>query len=311
MARLGAALVVVAVLGGACASGPPPEAARGPTTAPGPTAGPPAGEATCPAPGSVTVPVDGVDRRSLLAVPPGGAPPFPLVVNLHGLGSSAAAQAAYTGLVTAGTGAGFVVATPDGTGQPRRWDVDPDGPDARFIAALVDLLAGSGCVRSDAVFATGMSNGAALASVLGCGTTLRLVAVAPVAAVVAPPTCPEPPSVLAIHGTADEVVPYGGGPVQAPGPFFGVEVPPVPETMDAWAALAGCRGDPVDAGAPGHPDVTRRTWSGCRDGRVVELITVEGGGHTWPGAPALDRLGPTSELPATTTIVSWFRERLG
>ena len=31
------------------------------------------------------------------------------------------------------------------------------------------------------------------------------------------------------------------------------------------------------------PDVTVREWSGCDPGIGVELYTVIGGGHTWPG----------------------------
>ena len=53
------------------------------------------------------------------------------------------------------------------------------------------------------------------------------------------------------------------------------------------------------AGAPAAPVTTdepdrvadgtrvRRTvYGGCREGREVELYTIEGGGHTWPGGPA-------------------------
>ena len=49
-------------------------------------------------------------------------------------------------------------------------------------------------------------------------------------------------------------------------------------------------------------------WNGCKDGRDVELYTIEGGGHTWPGdVSARGLLGRVSrDLDATTTIWSFF-----
>ena len=52
-----------------------------------------------------------------------------------------------------------------------------------------------------------------------------------------------------------------------------------------------------------------------RDGASIELITVEGLGHVWPGgnapAPALF-VGPTSDRPnATDTVWEFFRTHPG
>jgi poly(3-hydroxybutyrate) depolymerase len=40
-----------------------------------------------------------------------------------------------------------------------------------------------------------------------------------------------------------------------------------------------------DLAADGTSSTLRR-WSGCRGGVEVDLLTVRGGGHTWPGGDA-------------------------
>ena len=62
------------------------------------------------------------------------------------------------------------------------------------------------------VYATGMSNGAMMALRLGCQTN-TFAAIAPVAGTLMTDCShAQPTSVLQIHGTADDRVPYNGGP---------------------------------------------------------------------------------------------------
>jgi polyhydroxybutyrate depolymerase len=58
--------------------------------------------------------------------------------------------------------------------------------------------------------------------------------------------------------------------------------------------------------------VTTQT-AGCADGRTVELISVSGAGHQWPGgepSPLAQRIGnmpaPSTALNATDTIWQFF-----
>ena len=50
------------------------------------------------------------------------------------------------------------------------------------------------------------------------------------------------------------------------------------------------------------------SYAGCKDGRDVDLYTIEGGGHTWPGGPASGRrVGRvTRDIDATATIWAFF-----
>ena len=89
-------------------------------------------------------------------------------------------------------------------------------------------------------------------------------------------------SVLAINGTADPLVPYDGGQVlKTRGAVLAA-----PVSVATFATVAGCTA-PVTVD---EPDVdpsdgatTRRTRYTCPGKLGVELLSIIGGGHTWPG----------------------------
>ena len=276
-----------------------------------------AGLASCRAPESAspveagtttgTVTVAGVPRTYRLYVPAGLAPgPAPLVVMLHGgFGSAKQAQESY-GWDAEADRAGFMVAYPDGAG--RAWSVGggccgesgrTGVDDLAVIEAMLEQVGRRVPVDARRVFATGMSNGAMMAYRLACDTD-RFVAIAPVAGTLMG-DCPDPAptSVLHIHGLADENVPYDGSPGSG---FAAIDGAPVADVIDRFGQVAGC--DPPSRTTVGP--VTRSAAT-CPDGRAVELITIAGGGHAWPGASARR---PSSDRPsgvdATATIWHFF-----
>jgi polyhydroxybutyrate depolymerase len=101
--------------------------------------------------------------------------------------------------------------------------------------------------------------------------------------------------VLAIHGTADPVVPYYGGGMVGRGGAS--DILSAPAMVARWAAVDGCPGPlVVDPPAPG--EIHRSVATGCAGGTQVELVSIDGGGHTWPaGRFALSEaiVGPTSQ----------------
>jgi polyhydroxybutyrate depolymerase len=51
----------------------------------------------------------------------------------------------------------------------------------------------------------------------------------------------------------------------------------------------------------------RDDYTGCRRGSDVQLYSVTDGGHTWPGAIDVPRLGPvTTEIDAADLILDFF-----
>jgi polyhydroxybutyrate depolymerase len=84
----------------------------------------------------------------------------------------------------------------------------------------------------------------------------------------------------------------------------------VPEAAQGWASHNGCSATPtVTTPAAG---ATLTSYSPCHQAAQVELYTLEGAGHEWPGGPHVPRalrdvLGPQSHaVDANTTMWSFF-----
>ncbi len=294
----------------------PPAAQPGQTARPsrepvalGPSSGCDAGDPL--RPGVHTLTHDGQPRRYLLALPR-AAGPRPLVLDLHGLGGTPARQSAYSRLAEQGTGRGYIVATPQASPEAIGWGLPglfgPD--DAGFLGALLDELERRLCVDTRREFAAGMSMGAGMATGLICGLDGRLAGVAAVAGLNIVPPCERagPATIVAFHGTADRIVPYDSG-----HPFQDqrgrlraladlITLPPVEDTFRRWAQIFRCRRDVAAA----QGQVRVREWRSCAGGAVLRLYTVRGGGHTWPGAVPIGRLGRTDPLGATALILDAF-----
>ena len=106
---------------------------------------------------------------------------------------------------------------------------------------------------------------------------------------------------MAIHGDADEVVPYNGGKVWlAPVPF-----PSVPQWAASWAKRNRCSATPVESKRA--PDLMRTEYKDCAEDASVVLYTVQGGGHQWPGGENLPFGGTASpNLDTSNAILDFF-----
>lgn len=241
----------------------------------------------------------------------------PLVLEFHGLGSDGPAQNGFSGYSALAIKEGFVVVSPTGipaVGEDlNSWELaqfDIEGrDDVQMTSDLIDRVASMVCVDQTRVYATGLSNGGYFSALLACRMADRIAATFSVAAISHPDDCePSRPIAMgAVHGTADEVVPYAGGQsslvttqeqVEEFGDFF-TQV--MPDEAAEFAADFGCSTvTDVEIGT----DVTLRTHGDCNGGVEVRFYTVEGGGHTWPGsalATALEgALGyATTDIDAT------------
>ncbi|HEV2994114.1 MAG TPA: PHB depolymerase family esterase [Acidimicrobiia bacterium] len=260
--------------------------------------------------GVTTTTIDdaGTSRSYRLAVPP-GAGPFGLVLNFHGLGSNDVEQAVYSQLEQAGPAAGYVVVTPQGTGADAFWNIVPNlatPDDVAYAGLLIDQTERTECVNPTRVYSTGISNGAGLSTLLGCRLANRLAAIAPVSGInlVAACTHGTPLSVLAFHGNADPVVPYTGGQL-SPG-LGGLMTTPVPTAVASWAVRDGCARTPRQVSVAST--VTETVYRACRAGTQVQLYTLLGDGHTWPGTPfTVPTLGAVNhQVSATDLMLAFF-----
>ena len=259
------------------------------------------------------VTVGGLDRTYHVYAPVRRAPSPPLVVVLHGgFGTGAGAEAQYRWDATADRN-GFVVLYPDGfqrawnagdcCGQPRARGID----DVAFIEAAIRATARAYATDPERLYVTGMSNGAMMTYRLACESALPLAAIAPVAGTLTVP-CehPQQVSVLHVHGAADRNVPIDGGFGSG---FARVSYRPVADGIAVFRKADACA-PPVTTTA--GPVATAR--SACANGTTVQLTTVAGAGHQWPGsarppgrATAILRLdAPSDALDATELIWSFF-----
>jgi len=254
--------------------------------------------------------VGGSSRSYLLHIPPSydGVRRLPVVVTFHGLGASAQSQLALSNFPAVSDRDGFVVVAPQSRGPG--WDfLTPPGhadSDAAFIVALMAELPSVTCVDPHRFYATGISNGAAVVFALACADVGGFAAYGAAAGVFYSPACHRAPPqpIVYFHGTADPLVPIGGGKV------FGITVAPARQSMDQWAAHNGCPADPRQSAI--GSDVALFAWTGCRDGADVDFYVIAGGGHSWPGAPsAIARVadlffGHTTETISASQIMWAF-----
>jgi polyhydroxybutyrate depolymerase len=270
--------------------------------------------------------VHGQSRTYELYVPAniGASKPAALVIALHGGLGQGRSMAKLTGFSSLADREGFLVAYPDGL--RRHWrdgrtmpdgTVDPGADDVAFISALIDDVATLHALDARRVYATGMSNGAIFSNYLALKLAGRIAAIAPVAGGIASESAAEfhpaaAVSVLMINGRGDPLVPYAGGAVARTHGSIVATRRSVQLWLDADGLHDEARLRDVAANRTGDCSEQWQSWSGGRNGSAVTLVSLAGGGHTWPGGsqylPRLIVGAVCPELDATRVIWDFFRE---
>ena len=233
--------------------------------------------------------VDNLRRSYLLHIPRAydSRQPTPLILAFHGRLGTGQKMEKLTNLSDLADKQGLIVVYPNGVG--RSWNAghgtgkaEAKGvDDVEFTLRLIDILSQTLNIDHNRVYATGFSNGATFVHRLACELSEKIAAIAAVAGTIAPKigrNChpKRPVAVLQIHGTADPIVPWGGG-LTGGGGF----VESVAATIAGWVERNGCTAKPEVADLGGG--VSRESSNSCRNGTRVILYRVKGGGHTWPG----------------------------
>ena len=216
--------------------------------------------------------------------------------------------------------------------------------DVSFVRAIVDDLERYMEVDRNAIFAAGMSGGGFMSYRLACEAADLFAAIAPVAGVENLMNCEpsRPIGVLQFHGTEDQNAPYNGrvcvddagNPCGLCPGFDDVTgeclwQDSARHSFEAFGSHNGCTAGPtvvqeLDRRNDGT-SVTVEEYSGCDDGVEVKFVTINGGGHAWPGSLVRQRGGifpwlrtfiwaavepllgeATSEIIANREIVEFF-----
>jgi len=216
-----------------------------------------------------------------------------------------------------GEAEGFIAVYPQGSGgiagKLRTWNavtccgyaMQQRIDEIAFVAALLDDLQVTVAIDRARVYAIGISNGGMMAYEVACALADRIAGIAVVAGEMTAldrcrPSRPVP--VLVIHGSDDRNLPVDGG-VGAKA-FAVHEVRSLASAIDFWRRHDGCG---ENARSQVHGAVRRTSYSSCSGGSEVELVTIEGGGHSWPGGDRIARfLDPPSTIDATGEIWRFF-----
>ncbi|MEW5848949.1 MAG: prolyl oligopeptidase family serine peptidase [Myxococcota bacterium] len=252
---------------------------------------------------------DGEERTARVRLPDGldGEKPVGVVLNFHGYLSNADQQASHTGLPDAAAKRGLVSVHPDG--HRNSWNAGPTccgdakdsgTDDVGFVDKLLDEVGKRVTVDPKRVFALGLSNGGFFSYRLACERADRFAAIVSVAGVNGMKDCnpSRPVPLLHFHGTDDQIVKYEGGQYD----FVGAE-----QSVSDWAERLNCQGDPSESLRQGEVHCDAR--STCDGSSEAVLCTIDGGGHTWPGADEVPLLGHvTRDVDATEMALDFFEK---
>lgn len=265
---------------------------------------------------------EGQDRDYLIHIPRSVdlSRPVPLVMVFHGGGGKAENAMRTTDFNELADDEGFIVVYPNGTG-PRDVEVFTwnsgnccgnamleNADDVGFARAILADVQTIAAIDAKRVYATGMSNGAMMSYRLACEAADVFAAIAPVAGTLNYSPCApsEPVAVIHFHGTDDQHVLYNGG--VGPESIVGVDFASVASSIEFWLAANGCASrQPATSQVA---DVRREVWDGCESGRPVELYTIFGGQHAWPGSDGPGWIGgdePSQSISATQLIWEFFK----
>jgi polyhydroxybutyrate depolymerase len=250
--------------------------------------------------------------------------PVPLVIGLHGGRGQPQQFAQTTGFNQLADKQGFLIAYP--AGIDRYWQDGrnsnklPKQDDVAFVKAVIDDIAKTRNIDRSRIYATGISNGGFMTQRLACEAASTFAAVAAVASTIAssvPSTCRRDDlnsvSMLMINSPDDKFVPWTGGKMTK---GDGGTILSVPNAIEFWRTQANCQKNPTRSTRTSNaPDDGTRVeianYPNCSaSGAEVTLVTIFGGGHTWPGGsnqPAWLVGVTTNQLNGSAYIWDFFK----
>ncbi len=220
--------------------------------------------------------------------------PAPLVVLLHGYGSSGKQQESYMNFTAVAEQRGFILAYPDGTGDltgRQFWNAtdaccafSSSVDDDAYLIAMLDDIEAKYSINRKRIYFVGHSNGGFMSYHMACKHSDRIAAIASLAGATffnsTDCAANNPVSVLQVHGTNDATILYNGGSI------LGNQYPSALASVSQWVTVNKCstnsvpHAEKIDLERSIAGDETSiASWTKCRNGTEVELWTMENAGH--------------------------------
>jgi len=283
------------------------------------------GSPLVPTPGTLAVEEhftwDGIDRTAIVIYPdhmPAGK--APAIVLLHYEYGNSAVMANLTSAGTLAAKMGYWVILPQAIND--QWSDDPRNPnettdDIGFLSSMIGTLTSQHPIDPQRVSMSGFSNGGFMTETMICQRPDLIASAVVVAAElrvaeknVCSPSRPVP--TVIVMGTDDPIVPYTG---------YEWTMLSATQTFNWWRGVNGCNPTlaPITTNLPvavnDGTSVVEQTDANCSSRNEVDLYTVNGGGHAWPGsaydtgAMSLGYLGARSMNLDTTQMLGQFASR--
>ena len=219
---------------------------------------------------------------------------IPLVVLLHGYGSTGAQQESYMKFESVAEKNKFILVYPDGTIDSvgrRFWNatdaccsffsqVDDDA----YLLAILKEMESRYSIDAKRIYFVGHSNGGFMSYRMACKHPDRIAAIASLAGAsffkAADCGAKSSVSVLQVHGTKDGTILYDGGQI------LGNSYPGAVASATQWATFNQCAQNAVTRSTKldlepniAGDETSVMAWTNCQNSSEVELWTMESGAH--------------------------------
>jgi polyhydroxybutyrate depolymerase len=182
-------------------------------------------------------------------------------------------------------------------GRGRRLGLD----DVGFLDAVLEDVARRVDIDPTRVYVVGESNGAMLAylyaavrsrHIAGAAAVIGTIGSGPADAVERIPTPEVPVPIVIVHGSADRIIPFHGGPSERDPEVSWISVP---ESAAFWVAHNGTQAQPQVTTLYGGR-VVCSTWFAAGNAASVVLYEIRDWPHVWPGPESMAGLSPDDPL---------------
>lgn len=232
-----------------------------------------------------------------------------MLIVLHGTSMTPALMANTVQASKLAASQGYWVVVPDSHGM---WNSGPNqsigNDDVGFLNLVISTMTSKYPVDPTRISMAGFSRGAFMTEIFACQSPTPLASVAVVSGTMTAPdirncTPSRPLPILYILGTADPRVNFNGA--------YGQDS--ASADFSYWAGMLAC--DTTKTTRTTLPvkisdgtSASLQSVAACTAGGNVQLYTVTGGGHAWPGSPLPNpaNLGIASQNLDATTVIGQF-----